>query len=163
MSVKYDHLVGLQFNFGVQDCYTLLQQFYKDNYDLTFPNYARPSEFWKFDFDLYRERYLRHGFYPLDCHPSEYQVGDVFLMAVQSKIGNHVGILVDEGKMLHHLWGKLSSADPYRDIWRNTTVGVFRNTAVTVEKSYSTTNIQDYLSPTMKRKLRVLRTTTGVV
>ncbi len=42
--VKYDHLLHKQFKYGKQDCFTLLRDFYRDNFDILLPNYARPKK-----------------------------------------------------------------------------------------------------------------------
>lgn len=143
MSVKYQHLLGRPFVFGETDCYSAVRDFYTDNYGIVLPNYARPSEFWKHGMNMYADRYLANGFVSLDCHPSEYQEGDVFLMAINATVGNHAGVLVDGGRIFQHLWARLSSADPYRGVFRNSTVGVFRHKDVVVEKLTTTTNIED--------------------
>jgi cell wall-associated NlpC family hydrolase len=153
MTLRYDHLLGKPFVFEEQDCYTTLQDFYKDNFGIILPNYARPREFWKHGLNLYIDRYVQNGFEVLNCHPSEYREGDVFLMAISSTVANHAGILVENGQILHHLWGRLSAVEPYRAIYRNTTIGVFRHKDVVVETLETTTHVEDYLSNRLKKKL----------
>jgi cell wall-associated NlpC family hydrolase len=151
--IKYDHLVGKEFRYGKTDCFSLLRDFYIDNFDITLPNYARPKEFWVQGVNLYMDRYRKHGFRPLDCHPSEYQVGDVFMMAVQSEVVNHVGILVENGAILHHLWGRLSVVESYSGLTRNTTMAVLRHKDVKLVQTQSEGNLLDYVNPTIRRKL----------
>jgi cell wall-associated NlpC family hydrolase len=54
-------------------------------------------------------------------------------MSVRSKIANHAGVFVENGKMLHHFVGRLSAVEDYRALWRNSTVMVLRNKDVHVE------------------------------
>jgi cell wall-associated NlpC family hydrolase len=159
VTLRYDHLLGKEFDFGRQDCYSLVRDFYADNYEIRLPNYARPSEFWKHGMDMYRDRYTKNGFVVLHCHPSEYQEGDVFLMAITSSVANHAAVLVEGGNILHHMWGRLSVVEPYRDLYRNTTVGVFRHRDVVVEKQESRSDIREYLSERLKKKLGELQAT----
>ncbi|WP_375263923.1 NlpC/P60 family protein [Palleronia sp.] len=153
MTARYEHLLGRPFIYGRQDCYSIVRDFFADNHNLVLPNYARPNEFWKHGMDMYRDRYVKNGFEVLHCHPSEYQEGDVFLMAITSQVANHAAVLVEGGKVLHHMWGRLSAVEPYRDLYRNTTVAVLRHRDVVVEKSESQTDIREYLSTRLKQKL----------
>lgn len=154
---KHTHLIGLPFVYGVQDCYSIVRSFYMDNYGIELPNYARPNEFWKYGMDMYRDRYIKNGFDVLHCHPSEYREGDVVLMAISSTVANHAGVLLENGKILQHLWGRLSSIDQYGGLFRNTTVGVFRHRDVILERAETTTDIRSILSPKMQAKLDALR------
>lgn len=157
MTLRYSHLLGHQFLFGTRDCFSLLRDFYIDNFDIVMPNYARPNEFWKYGMDMYRDRYVRCGFAPLDCHPSEYRPGDVVLMAIRSSTSNHAGVLVENGKMIHHMPGKFSEEVTYGGLWRNTTSAVLRHRDVVVETVEVPTNMSDYLSPRTIEKLSALR------
>lgn len=162
MTIKYDHLLGRKFVYGKTDCYDLLRQFYIDNFGITLPNYARPKVFWENGLNLYYDKYAKNGFYPLSCHPSEYQAGDVILCSIQSMVPNHVGVLVEGGKVLHHLWNRLSAVDPYGSLLRNTTMAVMRHRDVTVEQTSTNGSILDYVDPRVRRKLDDLAATAGI-
>lgn len=153
MTLNYQHLLGRKFDYPNTNCYTLLRSFYADNFNLAFPNYACPNEFWKYDLNLYITRAQRMGFKLLDCHPSEYQLGDVFIMAVRSSIGNHCGILVENGQLLHHLYGQLSEVTPYKGVYRNCTIGVFRHKDVRLGATQATKQVIDIVSPNTRRKI----------
>jgi hypothetical protein len=151
--LKYDHLLHLPFSYKNQNCYHLIRGFYADNFDIHLPNYAGPKEFWDHGLNLYMDRYRRCGFYLLDCHPSEYQPGDVILCAIKSEVANHVGVFVENGQVLHHLWGRLSTVESYRDLLRNNTLAVLRHKDVSLKKTETTANLLDLVSPNVKRKL----------
>ncbi|WP_454287266.1 NlpC/P60 family protein [Rhizobium arsenicireducens] len=151
--MRYEHLLNRTFAYGKQDCYSLVREFYQDNFDILLPNFARPKAFWDHGINLYGDLYHKVGFYPLDCHPSEYRVGDVFLMAVRSEVANHVGVLVGHNLVAHHLWGRLSVAEPYRNLLRNTTVAVLRHKDVQQDQVQGTQSLLDLVSPHIKRKL----------
>lgn len=125
--MRYDHLLGHVFEMGRRDCYSLIRDFYRDNFGIGLPNFARPAEFWRHGLDLYGERYHRCGFRPLDCHPSDYRPGDLVFMGLRSQFPNHAGLLVDRGQLLHHLHGRLSTVEPYGGAWRDTTLAVLRH------------------------------------
>ncbi|MES0134516.1 NlpC/P60 family protein [Mesorhizobium sp. M0016] len=153
MTLKHQHLLGLPFDYANVNCYTMLRRFYADNFGIHFPNYACPTEFWKHGLDLYITRAQRLGFKSLDCHPSEYQFGDVFIMSIASSIGNHCGILVENGQMLHHFYNQLSDITPYKGVYRNTTVAVFRHKDVKLSGSQDTTPLKDLVSSNTRRKI----------
>lgn len=150
---KYDHLINLPFNYKNQNCYHALRGFYSANFGIDLPNYACPKDFWEHGLNLYMSRYRKCGFDPLDCHPSEYQPGDVILCAIDAPFANHVGVFVENGQVLHHLLGRLSTVEPYRALLRNTTVAVMRHNAVKLENVESTANLLDLVDPNIKRKL----------
>lgn len=151
--LKYDHLTNLQFSYKNQNCYHLVRSFYADNFGVQLPNYAGPKEFWEHGLDLYIDRSRKCGFYFLDCHPSEYQPGDVILCAIKSGVANHIGVLVENGQVLHHLWGRLSTVESYRDLLRNTTVAILRHKDIKLTQTETTANLLDLVSPSVKRKL----------
>lgn len=151
--IHYDNLIGREYVDGKHDCYGILRDFYSQNFDIILPNYARPKDWWNMDMDLYMERYHKNGFRSIDVLPSEYQIGDVFLISYMSKVGNHVGILVDNGKILHHFTNRLSSVDPYRGIWKNNTIAVMRHKDVVIPVNQTVGQLVDYVSPSTRRKI----------
>lgn len=127
--LKHEHLLGREFDWYNAHCYTLMRDFYRDNFEVELPDVACPKEWWLHGLDLYGQLYHYAGFVPVDCHPRDYRPGDLILMAYQSPVANHLGVLLDNGKMLHHMVGGLSSADPYSagGFWKSQTVGVLRH------------------------------------
>ena len=153
MTVQYAHLLGRVFDYGTTDCFDLLRVAYRENFNIDLPNYARPTDFWNHGLNLYEDKAFQNGFVQLSCHPTEYQEGDIVLMAINSSIGNHAGMLVGGGLILHHLWNRLSSADPYRGLWKNSTLGVYRHKDVVLVNDITTTNMIDYATPQTRKKL----------
>ncbi len=151
--IQYDNLIGQSYVDGKVDCYQIIRDFYKQNFNIDLPNYARPKDWWNLDMDLYMQRYFANGFRAIDVHPSEYELGDVFLISYMAKVANHAGILVDNGRILHHFTNRLSSVDPYRGIWKNNTVAVLRHKDVVIEKTQTVDNIINYVSPTTRQKI----------
>ena len=151
--ITYDNLIGRKFDHGFVDCYSLVRDFYIQNFQIELPNYARPNDWWAEGFDLYMDRYYKNGFRPLDVHPSEYKIGDVFLMAIMSPVTNHAGVLVDNGQILHHFTNRLSTVEPYKGIWRNCTTAVFRHKDVDYQPDVEMVNILDILPPNIRRKI----------
>ncbi|NHW59684.1 C40 family peptidase, partial [Escherichia coli] len=40
---------------------------------------------------------------------------------------NHAGIILDDGMLLHHLYGRLSQRVPYGGYWRDRTIIILRH------------------------------------
>lgn len=149
----HSHLAGIPFELGRDDCYSLIRGFYKGFLDLDLPNYARPNNFWEHGLNLYTERYLKNGFRVLHCHPLDYQFGDLVLMSVRSKIVNHGGVLVENGGLLHHAFGRLSLVEPYRGLWRDCTMMVLRHKTATVDEVTPTIDVIQELPRNVRSKL----------
>lgn len=125
--IKYEHLCGKEFSWDNQYCYTMLRDLYRDNWGIELSDIACPEDYATARMDLCSNLAEGEGFYVLHCHPRDYRPGDVFLMAIQSPYGNHIGILLDDGRMLHHLPGQISGVTTYGGIYRNNTVAVYRH------------------------------------
>lgn len=106
-------LVGREFFFGVLDCYTLIRDWYLREQAIELPEFERHDNFWKGGqaVDLYAQ-YEKAGFKEVRDEPL--RVGDVPLMQIaRSPFANHAGVYVGNGLLLHHMYGRLSSLDPY--------------------------------------------------
>lgn len=108
-------LVGRQFFFGILDCYTLIHDWYQRERGIELPYFERRDNFWDEKqgpvVDLYAQ-YEQAGFYDTNGAPLE--VGDIPLMQVaRSPFANHAGVYIGNGLLLHHMYGRLSSRDPY--------------------------------------------------
>ena len=162
MSYDYQHLVGRQFVWGSDDCYGLLRDFYKDMFGIELENIARPEYFWDNGMNLYMDHYYSQGFRPIDVHPTQWQFGDVALMAIRSNTPNHVAIMVEDNKILHHLYNGLSTIELYKGNWRDRTVGIFRHKDVQVDQTQTVVDFMSVLPPNIRKKIDDIRNTYGL-
>lgn len=131
-------LVGREFAIGVQDCYTLIQDYYQRELSITLPDFEREDGFWEAKQqadgtwlpgrELYLEGFAAAGFEPVGGEP---QLHDVILMQVASEVTNHGGVYVGDGLMLHHLYNQLSTRVPYAGTWQRHTRLVVRHHTLT--------------------------------
>ena len=148
--------VGRTFDLGFMDCFTLVRDYYRQEFGIELPNVARPDEFWNHDLDLYSKHYAKNGFQLLDAPPHEWQRGDIILMAIMSSFPNHAAIVVENGQILHHVYGRLSVIEDYKGVWRNSTTGVYRHRDVVLPADETAeADIRDFLSPAKRRLLGV--------
>lgn len=122
-----NHLTGREFVHGSQDCYGLIRDFYIDIFNIQLPDYARPDNWWNQGMDLYRDHYIEEGFEVIHCHPKDWWIGDIILMAIFSPIPCHAGIYLGRNLMLHHFIGRRSNIEQYKGRWRTSTTGIYRH------------------------------------
>ncbi len=121
-----DSYCGKAFVHGDTDCYGLIREFYKNEFDIDLTNYARADFWWDNGENLYIQNFKKEGFYLLE-DDEEAQFGDLFLIALGSSVACHGAIYIGDGFILHHVIGRLSSVDKYRGMWKNLTVARIRH------------------------------------
>ncbi|MGN6820271.1 MAG: NlpC/P60 family protein [Sphingomonas sp.] len=128
MNLEYDNLIGRPFHWGVNDCFALGREFFKQNFNIDIRNYARPSD-WDADrLDLIRLLHEKEGFEMItDFKAKDLRPGDVLCVCIGASNPNHFAIYIGDGMLVHHLYGRLSSKDPYDDFWRNHSAFLLRH------------------------------------
>lgn len=132
MTVRYEHLVGRKFTgLGKQDCLDLTRHFFRDNFDIEIPNFARPND-WKSDeLDLIGSLGPVANFQRIEeWKPAELRPADLLCIAIGEAKPNHLAIYLGEDRILHHLYGRMSDVAPFRDIWRTRTAYIYRHSEV---------------------------------
>lgn len=95
-------LVGRGFRHGVTDCFAAIRDWYRLNTEVVLEDFARDWLWWKKGSNFYVENYSAMGFRLLNEN-EEPKRGDAFFVCVGSKVPNHGGIYVGNGKIYHHL------------------------------------------------------------
>lgn len=118
--------LGRPYVFGVMDCYTLVRDYYKREFNLHLGEGPR-IEFWWRDGknkDLLKNGAKGQGFIPLIGQEPE--VGDLFLISTEGGDANHVALYIGNDTILHHCYGRLSKRDVYAGYWRKHTISHLR-------------------------------------
>lgn len=139
MSDNFLNYTGRPFRFGITDCYTIVRDFYKNEFGITLRNYARYDKFWE-DESLYLKFFKNEDFFLVE---DELQFGDLILVALGASVACHAAVYIGNGKILHHVQNRLSTIDNYRGLWKNMTVAVIRNRKVA--KNADTRKTQTFL------------------
>lgn len=137
---RVEPLVGRIFEHGVNDCLSIILDFYKREYGIDLGEYDREDGWWnEDDKDYYRELLPKAGFSKVGM--TELRAGDVVLMQIRGKVPNHAavylgdsGIITTEpdlypapGSILHHMYGQDSKRDVYGGYWAEVTVSIWRH------------------------------------
>lgn len=116
-------LLKRPFIHGSWDCYGLIRDWYKQERGIELPDFERTDNWWTRGENLYVRHYAEAGFY---SHAGELQPGDIILMQYKADEINHAGIYLGDGKMFHHMYGRLSEVVPYGGMWRDRTLLTLR-------------------------------------
>lgn len=116
-------LIGREFSHGVNDCYSLIIDFYREEYGINLLDFERREEWWNKGDDLYMENFRKAGFEITNDAPKR---GDVILMQIQSKVVNHAGIYMGDNIMMHHLIKRLSCREVFGGWYLKNTRAIIR-------------------------------------
>jgi len=118
-------LVGRTYCYGIHDCYTLARDYLKEkNIPLLEFTRLEPAKAFmtgKYGFEdkNYKKTHLR----PIEIN--ELQAND-FIVFSMSKPNDHCAVYIGDQRIIHHLYGRLSSIDIYGDYWIKQTERCFR-------------------------------------
>lgn len=118
-------LIGRSYLYGVVDCYSIVRDYYKTNFNIDLFNYPRYDLWWEQGQDLYNERFPEQGFNVVT--DGSMNVGDLLLMRVGASTENHAAIYIGNNRILHHPMNRLSSEEIYGGWWQKITSKVIRH------------------------------------
>lgn len=109
-----DEIIGVEFQAGVSDCYTLIRKFFWQRHKINLPEYARDETWWNGEDDFYTQKFEEAGFVKIS--KEQLQDSDLVLGKIKSTKINHGGIYLNnnidgKGLILHHLPKRLSSRE----------------------------------------------------
>jgi proteasome lid subunit RPN8/RPN11 len=116
------------FVYGVMDCFTLLQDYYRETHQIELPDLSYAGKWWERGQNLFMDNLKRFGFVrstARDIKPS-----DLIVMQIDAPVPNHCAIYIGDGLMLHHPPDRLSGYCPYvvdRGYFALCTVGFWRH------------------------------------
>lgn len=133
-------LLGREYVHGVQDCYTLVQDYYSRELNIDLPNFKRIDDWWEYENHepLYENNFKKAGFVAVD----DIKRNDVILCRVGRTFHiNHALIFLGNGKLnsentppvignsliLHHPHGRLSVREIYGESWQKRTALIVRH------------------------------------
>lgn len=81
------------------------------------PTYQRIDGWWESgQVSLYEQNFEHAGFFPVTLE--QIQPGDMIVMQLRAPVPNHAAVYDGDGYIIHHVYGRLSCRELYRDFWR---------------------------------------------
>lgn len=120
--------VGRKFMYPINDCVSLVRDFYIDSMGIEVDDFHRPEWNWwlKCDDEGFIVKDLKScGFIEVDPEDG-LEMGDIIAMKLRSKVVNHIAVYIDNNIILHHLSGQKSLTEIYGHYWRINTNSVYR-------------------------------------
>lgn len=121
----YQSLIGREWNYGKQDCYTIVRDYFALQ-GITLPNFDRPDEL-ESSSSIYLREAVSLGFKQVSF--AERRPGDVLLMRLGTQHPMHAAVLVDYDRILHHLNESPSAVEDLRSYYVRSIAAVFRYAA----------------------------------
>jgi len=125
--LKYDNLLGFPWEMNERDCFTLVREFYEQNFGIQIQNIARPNDWNSDTLDLIGRLYATNGFFKVTDMWDDLRPADILACSVQSGNPNHLAIYIGNNELLHHRLGVNSSVETLRPFWRMTTGYILRH------------------------------------
>lgn len=92
-------LLGRGFIHGIQDCYSLIKDYYKSELNIELNEFPRSWQWWNNGQDLYSLNVESEGF----IRVYEPEIGDMIFMQIRSKVPNHGAVYVGNDLIMHHI------------------------------------------------------------
>jgi len=123
--VDYQSLVGLRWEYGVNDCFTLVRQWFKLQ-GIELPEFARPENLEICD-SIFLEQAEAIGFEQVEY--GKRLPGDILIMRLHTRTPMHAAILLPDELILHQRQDSLSAIEPLRRYYVERIAAVFRYAA----------------------------------
>lgn len=118
---------GRPFLHGLFDCYTLVRDYYRKEFNLILPtNIQRTWEWWQGGENLYVENAKFFNFEEVQ----NLQKHDLIVMNLMSPVPNHGAIYLGDNKILHHQAGKFSTIQNLTFSLKSKISVIYRNKAI---------------------------------
>lgn len=119
--------VGRDWAYGIQDCYSLLRDFYRREFGIRLDDFERGEngEWERGGWTMFVDNYESQGFVKIQGPERK---GDFLLMQIDAGSPNHAGVMAGEGNVFyHHLMDRQSQTSVWGNYWAKRTVYVLRH------------------------------------
>ena len=117
--------VGREFFYGIVDCYSLVRDFYKREFDLDMKDYERKDRWWERGESLYLDHFADEGFVEIPIEEIDY--GCALLIQLEAYVPNHAAVYIGDNMILHHVQDRLSSRDLYGSYYQRNTAKILKH------------------------------------
>tara|TARA_R110001592_G_C12604718_1_gene696195 strand:- start:57 stop:449 length:393 start_codon:yes stop_codon:yes gene_type:complete len=120
--VNYQSLIGRQWNYGANDCFSLVRDFFKLE-GISLPDFARPEDL-EVSESIFLQQAQAIGFRQVEW--SKRKAADVLIMRLHTRTPMHAAILLPDEQILHQRQDSLSAVEPLRQYYVERVAAVFR-------------------------------------
>lgn len=113
---------GLRYKEEVNDCLQTVRRCFA-NIGIPIRDYAFPSDFWQYGDSMFERLFEREGFYEIDSDVWKPQAYDLLLVQGSLSVAfpTHLGVLTEDGRIIHHFTGRRSEYSEFKGLWRTPT------------------------------------------
>ena len=109
-------LLGREYEFGANDCYSLVRDYYYQEYNIVLPTIPFEDDWWDKGLNYFDDLYDSFGFVEVE----DLKAGDLIIFKIRDNVPNHCGVYLGEGVFLHHAIHRLSCRESiYGKGWIN--------------------------------------------
>ena len=123
--VNYQSLIGRQWEYGVNDCFTLIRDWFGLQ-GIELPDFSRPEDLEICD-SIFLEQAEAIGFEQVALERRK--PGDVLIMRLDTRTPMHAAVLLPDELILHQRQDSLSAIEPLRRYYVDRIAAVFRYAA----------------------------------
>lgn len=135
LKFKTETLTGKNFELGAQDCYSLTQDFFRINFDIELPDFARPNDWDPSKDNLIEKHYIETGFKKLDKEENwPPKPADVLVCTVGGSTPNHLVVFLGGNQIIHHKVAMISGKETMRPAWKRYTSFILRHPDINIEE-----------------------------
>lgn len=118
-------LVGRDYEFGVYDCFSLVQSYYQ-KFEIEMPRLAFEEDWWDKGLDYFGDLWEQYeGWNEVD--DGSIQKHDLLYFNIMSDVPNHCGVYLGDDLILHHMVGRISSRELLYPFWGKHKTKILRN------------------------------------
>lgn len=116
--LKYGKYLNRNFEINKNDCFSLIRDFYKNEFKIYINNYERNDKWYLENPDIIKNNYMNEGFVTVE----DYKEGDILVFK-----NAHFGIYLEGDLLLHHARNKKSTIEQLTDAWKKMISNIYRH------------------------------------
>lgn len=111
---KLERYIGRPFEYGVNDCFSIVRDYYKNEYDIFINDYKRKEGWFEENPTIILDNFKKEGFIKVDV--KNLNKGDLLLSNYkENDRPRHFMIYLGQNEILHHPRGRLSVIESLKD------------------------------------------------
>lgn len=121
---KFSKYLGIKFEYGKNDCFSLVESFYNNEFNINLPNISRDKNWHNKNPLLIKENIENFGFKIV----SNLEYGDVVLVSLPNNQNpRHLMIYLGDNKVLHNSFNSYSVIENYSEQMKKQTISIIRH------------------------------------